>query len=381
MKIGIITMHRVVNYGSALQAFALQQALLKMGYDNELIDYVFPSPQKRSLYKSIETRLRRFIYLLKVGKLFRKTKEARFREFRKKYLMLSVQKYNQTNILKSPPIYDIYMTGSDQVWNPQWIKNDTSFFLSFAPKNSIKLSYASSFTVNHIDNKYLKLYAQMLSRYQHITVREDSGIEIVKELTGEVAECVCDPTLLLAKDDYEPLIQMSKVSMDGPYVLVYLLTYMFDPYPKVNQIVASVSEKLGLSVVYLDGNKYVTYSKACKTVSEVGPNEFLWLFKNADFIITTSYHGCVFASIFTKPLLAVINHGENDHRIISLLNKMQNTKSVVFFDSNVSIDTNDMRSYVPKIEKMEEFRSYSIRMLKKMLINNYYDIEYNSSCI
>ena len=371
MKIGILTMHRVVNYGSALQAYALQQTLYKIGCDNELIDYVFPESPKRHICRIIEGKIRRFIYLIRVGKLFTESKEAKFRKFRKKYLKLSSRKYNQKKLVQSCPIYDIYMTGSDQVWNPRWIKDDTSFFLSFAPPHAIKLSYASSFAVNHIDKLYSGLYAKMLCQYQHITVREESGTKIVKDLTGMRAECVCDPTLLLTKEEYEPLVQASNVTFKGPFILVYILSYMFNPFPEVNKIVANVSNELDLPVVYLDGNKYVIYKKTCKTVSEVGPCEFLWLFNNADFIITTSYHGCAFASIFRKPLMAVVNHGEHDDRIISFLNKMDNKKSVVYYDRNVSIDIDDLLSYIPKSEKVEEFRIYSIQILTNMLRSTY----------
>lgn len=367
MKIGILTMHMVVNYGSALQAYALQQALFKLGYDNELIDYEFPVPQKIHLCKKIEYRFRRWFYLLRIGKLFTKTKEKRFRIFRNKHLKLSAQKYNQTSIIESCPTYDLYMTGSDQVWNPRWIDKDTTFFLAFTPEKAPRLSYASSFSVNHIEKQHSDLYAEMLSNYHHITVREESGIRIVKELTGKAAECVCDPTILLTKEEYEPLVKASKVKIKGSYILVYLLSYMYNPFPEVNQIVENVNKKLELPVVYLDGNKYVTYNKSCKTVSEVGPYEFLWLFKNANFIITTSYHGCAFASIFSKPLLAAVNHGRNDDRIISLLNKMGNSQSVVYYDSSASIDTRNLSSYIPKPEKVEEFRSYSMGILNTMI--------------
>lgn len=371
MKIGILTMHRVVNYGSALQAYALQQTLFKIGCDNELIDYVFPEPPKRHICRIVEKKIRRFIYLIRVGKFFSESKEAKFRKFRKKYLKLSVREYNQKSLVQLCPLYDIYMTGSDQVWNPRWINDDTSFFLSFAPPQAIKISYASSFAVNHIDKLYSELYAKMLCQYQHITVREESGTKIVKDLTGMRVECVCDPTLLLTKDDYELLIQTSKVTLKGPFILVYILSYMFNPFPEVNKIVANVSNELNLPVVYLDGNKYVIYKKTCKTVSEVGPCEFLWLFNNADFIITTSYHGCAFASIFRKPLMAVVNHGEYDDRIISLLNIMNNKKSVVYYDSNASVDTDDLLSYIPNSEKVEEFRINSIQILKNMLKPTY----------
>ena len=367
MKIGILTMHRVVNYGSALQAYALQHKLESMGYEAELIDYVFPTTPNVSFLVRMQKKVRRRFYMMRIGKGFSATKERKFRIFRDSFLKVSNFAYNRRTLIENPPCYDVYMVGSDQVWNPQWIKNDPSFFLTFVRNGQIKVSYASSFTVSAIEDKYKDFYASALEQFQFISVREKSGVSIVHQLIGKNAELVCDPTILLSEDDYEPLIKTAKVRVEGPYILAYILGYMFNPFPEVNRIISSVCSGLELPVVYLDGNKYVVFDKSCRTVSEVGPCEFLWLIKNASFVITSSYHGCIFSSIFNIPFMGIVKKGRSDDRIVSLLWQLGNNKSLVYYDSDVSICKDKLSFYLPQNDRVNSFRNNSIKILTQML--------------
>ena len=187
-------------------------------------------------------------------------------------------------------------------------------------------------------------------------------------MTGKNAECVCDPTMLLTAKEYDHLVQSSKIQIKGDYILVYFLTYMYNPYPEVNSIIATISQDLSMPTVYLDGNKYTVYDKTCKTISEVGPCEFLWLFCHASFVVTSSYHGCIFASIFSKPLIAITDSGCNDDRMVSLLNKLEVPHSMIQYNSNISLNE-DINTYIPNQEKLHEFRSFSKNVLQNMLLN------------
>lgn len=370
MKIGILTMHRVVNYGSALQAYALQRKLELMGYEAEIIDYVFPTPQKIALLARVMKVLRRRLYMMRIGKCFSTTKESKFRHFRESFLKLSKQVYDKRLLMENPPLYDVYMVGSDQVWNPRWMKDDLVFFLPFVNDEGWKVSYASSFAVSQIDERFKVKYASALGRFRYISVREKSGLNIVRQLTGKKAEHVCDPTMLLDEEDYEPLVQLAKVRVEGPYILAYILGYMFNPFPEVNRIISGVSKDLCLPVVYLDGNKYVVFDKTCQTVNELSPCDFLWLFKHASFIITSSYHGSIFASIYSKPLLAVTRKGDNDDRIISLLSMLDCSKSQVDFDDKTFSLSKNYNIYIPSKERVQSFRAFSSEVLSKMLKKN-----------
>lgn len=367
MKIGIITMHRVLNFGSALQAYALQQALLKLGYDNEIIDYVFPHETDVPLLMRANLFLRKKIYEMRTGAFFVKKKEGYFKAFRKQFLALSDKTYTRESILSDPPAYDLYMTGSDQVWNPLWMKDDINFLLSFV-RNKKKISYASSFAVDAIPEESKPIYRKYLQEYKHITVRENSGEKIVKELLdGRETPVVCDPTLLLDQEDYIKIAKKPRLDIHGPYLLVYILDYMFNPFPEVNNIVRNVAETLGLPVVYI-GGKYTVYDSHCLSIEHIGPCEFIWLFQHAKFVITTSFHGTAFATVFEKPLLAVVKtDNDKDGRVTTLMKNVGNEKAITSFTSHINYDRRKLYQFKANTLKYKKHRVMSLRQLDVMV--------------
>lgn len=368
MKIGIITMHRVLNFGSALQAYALQQALLKLGYDNEIIDYVFPHETDVPLLMRANLFLRKKIYEMRTGAFFAKKKEGYFKAFRKQFLALSDKTYTRESMLSDSPAYDLYMTGSDQVWNPLWMKDDTNFLLSFV-RNKEKISYASSFAADAIPEESKPIYKKYLQEYKHITVRENSGEKIVKELLGgRKAPVVCDPTLLLDQEDYIKIAKKPPLDIHGPYLLVYILDYMFNPFPEVNNIVRNVAETLGLPVVYI-GGKYTVYDSHCLSIEHIGPCEFIWLFQHAKFVITTSFHGTAFATVFEKPLLAVVKtDNDKDGRLTTLMKKVGNEKAITSYNSSDTYQESELYQLRADSEKYKEYKLESLVQLRAMMI-------------
>uniref|UniRef100_A0AB33IM06 Polysaccharide pyruvyl transferase family protein n=1 Tax=Prevotella sp. GTC17253 TaxID=3236793 RepID=A0AB33IM06_9BACT len=369
MKIGIITMHRVTNFGSALQAYALQQALIKLGYENEIINYIFPHKNKSSIFSTIELFLRKKIYELRTGVFFSKKKEDYFKEFRRFFLSLSDKTYTLESINTNPPKYDLYMTGSDQVWNPKWMEGDTNFLLSFV-QSKPKVSYASSFAVNTIPAESKEIYKKYLQEYKHITVRENSGEIIVDDLLGtRKADVVCDPTILLDKGDYIKIAKVPRIEIQGPYILVYILDYMFNPYPGVNQIIKSVAATLGMPVVYI-GGKYTVYDSHCKYIENLGPCEFIWLFQHADFVVTTSFHGSAFATIFQKPLLAVVKDtNDNDGRIITLMRKVGNERALISYTANIEYKAEYLRQLTSNNMEYQSYKEESLKKLQQIVEN------------
>lgn len=319
MKIGILTMHKVLNYGSALQAYALQHYISRLGHDAELIDYIFPNGTRKkrgSLIQQMFAPLRKIMS----GRM---TKERKFRQFYKDYFVCSKNRYESPEELaKSGLDYDIFMTGSDQVWNPQHIKDDRSFFFPFAPKGSKKVSYASSFSVAQIPEAEKATYRSLLGNYSAISVREKSGVQIVEELTGKKAEMVCDPTLLLNKEEWSEMVKDMPKPYPEPYILAYILRYSYDPYPEINGIIDAVQSRLGLHLIILDGSLKDMKRKNSTVIKNAGPLEFINLVKNASFIITTSFHGTAFALNFGIPFYSVIKDRSGfDTRMIDLLEK------------------------------------------------------------
>lgn len=353
MKVGIITMHKVLNLGSALQAFALQKYLLRQNIANEIIDYEFPPKEK--LLTRINLQLRFILYQIRTGILFKKSDKRYFNDFYKNHFRLSKKRYNVANIKRTNEIYDIFLTGSDQVWNPNGTKDDTSFLLSFVDDDKPKISYAASFTINSLPKKYKSVYKHFLDRYKHISVRERSGVDIVRQLTGKQADIVLDPTLLLDKEEYRVISKKPRTYINEPYILVYILSYMYNPFPDINDIVRKVQEKMGgVNVVYIGCGHFSAYSSECITLSNFGPCEFLWLLDHASFVVTTSFHGTVFASLFHKPLIsAVKSMSDIDGRMPSLLKSIGGENSIVEFN-NKDLIVQDLAYYTCSEEKLNQ---------------------------
>lgn len=336
MKIGIITMHKVLNYGSALQAYALQRKLFNLGFENEIIDYKYPQKSKGNTVKSfIKTSISFFRDAIIGFPRLRKIKK--FSAFYDNNFVLTNKVYDKLNIRENPPIYDLYITGSDQVWNPRFAGNDVNFMLAFTPEDAGRISYASSFATNVIDKSKAELYSKYLSRYDLISVRERSGVHIVNKLIGKDATVCCDPTILLNQDEWNLLAEQSKLKIGFKYILVYILSYMWSPYPEVYKIVEDVQKTLGYKVIFLVGRKEDAFRKNSVLIKSTGPSEFTYLFRNAEFVITTSFHGAAFSVVYDKPLVGIVNkQSDSDSRIQSLLVTIGAEKSILDYRDNIS---------------------------------------------
>lgn len=358
-KIGILTMHKVQNYGSALQAFALLHTLEKLQTDSILIDYKFPNSTKRS----IRTSIRRFLINLLSGFIFTKQKN-RFQRFYQTYFKCTSKIYNTPEELQKGKFdFDIYMTGSDQVWNPRYVKDDTSFLFSFAKKDATKIAYAASFATTEIPPHLKDKYSELLSKYKAISVREQSGITLTESLTGKKAELVCDPTLLLTKEEWSELAVRVPQRIKEPYILAYILTYAYNPYPEIDNIINEIQNKLNLKLVILNGSLKDLKRKNSIVIKDAGPLEFLSLIKNASFIITTSFHGTAFALNFEKPFYSVIKSFDNtDSRMLSLLEHVGAKNRAIVY--NKETDYNFEINFKDISKKLDAFRDTSFKFLQ-----------------
>ena len=355
MKIGIITMHQVLNSGSALQAYALQRKISELGFEAEIIDYQFHNHKVKSIKELL-------------NRLLTATKRSKFRKFYDKYFNLSKRKYNKESIKQNPPDYDIYCTGSDQVWNPRFIANDTNFMLSFAPDNKPRFSFAASFTTGEIPEKYIPLYKEHLSKYKFISVREQSGVRIIQQLLDREADLVCDPTLLLNDVQWSELV--GKKQNHEKYILVYVLGYMFNVRPKVYDIIEKVQNELGYKVYYLNSSIKREYSKKNKKlIINYSPEDFINYFKNASFVITDSFHGTVFSAIFNKPVLSVVEDKCNakDGRISTLLKEIGGEQSLTEYNKVPDFKASQTEMYKVDQTLLEKYRNRSVEILGKML--------------
>ena len=366
MKIGIITMHKVYNNGSALQAFALQKTIETIGHFAKLIDYDF-NANKRIKAKPIKKVVDWIIQLL-LG--FPKNRRInKFNKFHKEYFNLTEQSYDSMDSLQgNPPVFDVYCTGSDQVWNPRFIYNDTSFMLSFVPEEKPRLSFAASFATNEIPNDLKDLYKKYLIKYNQICVREQSSVGIIKELTGKDSTVVCDPTILMTADEWISALKLEPPKREKPYILVYVLAYMYNPYPYINNIIEYVKSTLGYQIVFLGGKISNSFRSNTRCIRGEGPTDFVNLIRNASFMVTDSFHGTAFSAIFGIPMLGVIkNKKSKDGRLITLLEKIGGSHSIVEYTENINYSKDELLNLKCDKSLLSKYREFSLETLNRML--------------
>lgn len=373
MRVGIITIHKLINFGTALQAFALQKYLQNSkNYQVELIDYLYPNSfhkNKRTSIQKLRSKIRCLLnYLFEEEFEYKK----KFHQFQKKYFILSEKQYPKvTSLDDNPPIYDIYITGSDQVWNTRTVNNDPNFYLCFAPKGKPKIAFSACFSTTSLEDKYKSLIKKRLSEYNYIGVREKSGIDIIKDLNlsqNIAVKNTCDPTLLLTKEDYNEIASKPKVSIKNNYILVYVLMYAFNPYPALDKTIKQISKQTNLPIIVI-GDRRFKYSGQYTFIKGIGPAEFLWLVAHASYVVTSSFHGLMFSLIYKKPF-TVISPREGDSRIKDTLDVIGLNNKLIYNDnSEISIDITN--PYTNEINnKLNNFINSSKEFLNTAIINS-----------
>lgn len=329
MKAGIITMHKVPNYGSHLQAYALQRAFEKMDVESEIIDYKYPNEFHLSRQKeaketvSLKKKILRtigFPYIIFIKIILLKQKFL-FKRFERTYFKLS-KAYNSPNELKTATLgYDLYVTGSDQVWNPRFAVGDSVFMCDFGNESVPRIAFGASIAVTKIPERMFAVYAKSLKKYRAVGIRDKSSKEILEKLSGKKVEIVCDPVFLLDKEEWLKLAEKSRLKLPEKYILVYILTYSFNPYPEILKIIVAVKEKYDIPIVFINSSlKMALIVKPKKNFFVVSTEDFLSLFANATFIITTSFHGTAFSLIFNRQFISLVNDDfHKDSRIVDLL--------------------------------------------------------------
>lgn len=323
--IGLLTMHRVNNFGSVLQAFALQKVIEKLGYDCVLIDYQYPNnihPEDKE-NRSLLLKIIRFIMSLLHGRPDNKMKIG-IDKFRTNYFKLSEYYCDYDSLHHNPPSFDTYILGSDQTWNVRHIAHDDSFLLSFVKKGR-KISYASSAARKSIAVDYYDSFKYYLSQFDAISVRESNTQKLIECLIGIKPPILLDPTLLLDNMDWHQIAKTSKYQVKKPpYILIYILRYSFYPYPLATEAIRKLYEKYGyhLVIIRYSMRERLGIRDYENLYEGIAPEDFVALFENASFVVTTSFHGTAFAINFNKPFYSIYDPESDDDRIISLLNQL-----------------------------------------------------------
>ena len=380
--VGIITTFRQPNYGSVLQAFALQYVIKKMGYEVKVIDYKYPNKfhwaaglkhGRRNI--TLRNRLgdiKRFLQL--VLHLRKPSKMEMLNTFIKKEMQCTKFYPSRRSLEKDPPIFDIYVSGSDQIWNPNTMFGDMSYMFDFAPKNKIRIAYSSSFSCNCIPKKYIEIYKENLSHFKSIGVRETNGVTLVQNLIGRTdAKLVLDPTLLLNKEQWHEYAKKSIVLPLPPkYILFYMLAYTYSPDEKMCELLTFIQNKYNLPIVALSekpqGFKgdFIHLEAECP----VGNYEFLQLFEKAEIVVSSSFHGTAYSLNFGKPLLALEDGiSRSDDRISSLLNALGLSSQLVYTTTILNEEMTPYYDVDREQQCLEQLRKESLDFLNHSLYN------------
>ena len=325
MKIGIITIHKIHNYGSVLQAYALQRVCEQLGYEAEIIDYNFPNAfQQGNKYSDTsDSQPKEPLWIKALFGPALLHQHRGIEQFVNTYINLSSEQYSSPDeLLFNAPAYDVYLTGSDQVWNPRYSNGDPSFLLHFAPTGARRVSYAASIGSDKIPEELLPLYRELLFKYSYLSVREPSGKSIIKKLTGQESQVVLDPTLLLNRDDWN-LIASKKRIIKNKYILCYYLNYSFNAFPYVDNLAADIQNKTGYEIVRVARPPHHLFIHNTKYCIGASPEQFLALVRDAEMILTTSFHGTAFAVNYGKPVFTVVkSRDSSDSRQINLMKSL-----------------------------------------------------------
>lgn len=316
MKIGLLTFHRANNLGAVLQA----SALLKYVQDNighcELIDF-YPNNRIPVKYIGIKKVLRycKRLVLYPFSATSR-NRELRFNNYRSKNYSLSDKQYlGDSGIANTHFDYDAIISGSDQILNTTLTGNSKAYYLDFF--NGKKISYASSFGRKDVSKEEIELIRNELPKFAALSVREQSGADIIKKEIGIEPQLVLDPVFLLSKDEWSKRCN-EQLKLPKKYIFVYSM----EVSPVLENAVSTIKEETGLPVIIVRGGGKPGRIEG-KEDGTCGPEEFLRYMRDAELVITNSFHGTAFSLIFEKKFICVAHSTRNARleNIMSIINK------------------------------------------------------------
>lgn len=301
-KIGICTLYTGYNCGSALQAYATKNVLKNINYDADIlklsgsiisgrdvrlkkilitgIRMIFNSKDKKATFKSFGLNNKKNINEKTINS---------FDNFYNNYIEPKYFTYGQLKKEAKKDTYKDFICGSDQIWNSSTFYVDPFYYLKFAPKNK-RVAYAPSFGRSYIPNYNKKIISKNISEMKSISIRETTGKDLIKKLTGKDVEVMIDPTLLLDKEDWKRILNLKNLD-DKNYIFAYFLN---QPNEKAKKMLNTISKKYNLEIIFFNNN----FNNGKSIFG--GPIEFLTYLLNARIVMTDSFHGTAFAVNFHK---------------------------------------------------------------------------------
>lgn len=312
----IVTLPGMFNYGNMLQKYAVQSLLKAAGASPvtfEFRDESAVSKLKKGYYKLTGR------WTPSAEELMTDERRARFKAFASHISLETVTKSSDSSLSG----FDVYFSGSDQVWNPHYIDSFRSAFLPFAPKDR-RMAISASFGIEDIPSKYVEMFRKSIGEFSRISVREDAGKRLVKQLIGREVPVLADPTLGVTRDEWLSLANDELVPHE-PYVLAYVLGSNGE---QTQLVVDATSSSYGAKVISLSDRDSSRQLPA-------GPSEFLGLINSADHVITDSFHCALFAALFKRPLTIMRRNEQSSSfsRLDTLVRKLGIEEAV--FNGNI----------------------------------------------
>jgi len=331
MKVGLITLHSSFSYGACLQTYATCEVIKKMGHKVEIINYVNKYEQNQNhliIYNkklSVLRNIKNCLDNIFLNKYYNRKKA--FTKFHKSFSMTS--RYTDKSELDNLE-YDVVISGSDQLWNPDIFGGlEDAFFLNFG-KISKRISYAASAGSHYFSEEELQTIIPLLKKYTAISVREDFLQKQLSELAGISSVVVIDPTLLLSKSEWLNLRPLHMPLMDEEYILVYMIGVPYGEYKKkYAPIVRYYAEKLGVKVYAVSSASNTKYYACDKNLCTLTPEGLIHAINNAQLVITSSFHGVAFSINLNKEFVALKTANplrvDNLLKITGLENRLMNS--------------------------------------------------------
>lgn len=341
-KIGLVTCF-INNYGACLQAYALQTILNNYAEKVEIIQYLEPlgyDNNKSFKHRLVFNNFTKSVFAMlsmeyKHSREFRRSCE----KFKVKYLCFNnVKYYSYDDFLRKPPNYDVFVCGSDQIWNPTFYGEPNKvYYLDFTGDKK-RIAYAPSIGVSDIDSVYQDEFVRLVKKFNYISVREKTGSQLIKKYCDMEAKTVLDPTLLLAKNEWSELANNAEIHIDEKYIFCYL----FGNRPFYSEFIRCVSELLNLPIYIVPFTKKQVYA-GFHNIYGAGPLEFIKLIKEASFVITDSFHATAFSINMNIPFYSLLRNSKGDPKCMN--SRIYDILSLVRLEDRLWDDFRDISQF------------------------------------
>lgn len=366
MKIAILTRHAIANYGSLLQAFATEEIFRDLNTTPVIIDYIRTDETPENTTKVLLSKSQRWNKNVLTKAIYYIVQYPdhviygkRFREFQKQWLTLTKRTYSSSEELKKSKLTaDIYCTGSDQVWgNIGSDRYDPTYFFNFVPEASKKISLAASLGYSELPDDIVPFYKKALDSYKEISVREKSAFALFSAITDTPIYQILDPTLMYERKRWEKKVEKIKEKN-------YVLLYQLNANKEMDRYAVEFAKRAGKTLIRVSP-EFHNFARPGKFCYLPSPGKFLSLIKNADYMITDSFHGTAFAINFNTQFIDVFPKEKSTrNRSILELTGLMNRVLTDFNDFSFIENRIDFKRVNQVIN---EEREKSLSIIRKMI--------------